>query len=61
MNMNDSGNNSHDVNTINLVENVSEACQDERPIGKIQIIRVLSIVYNTSSFNILFPEMTPYL
>ena len=29
MNMNDSGNNSHDVNTINLVENVSEAYQDE--------------------------------
>ena len=35
--MDDSENNSHNVNAINLVENVAEACPDERPIGKIQI------------------------
>ena len=55
--MDDSENNSHNVNAINLVENVSEASPDERPIGKIQI----KCVYNTSSFNIIFPEMKPYL
>merc|ERR1711894_624543 len=30
--MDDSENNSHNVNAINLVENVAEACPDERPI-----------------------------
>ena len=38
--MDDSENNSHNVNAINLVENVTEASPDERPIGKIQLIRI---------------------
>ena len=41
--MDDSEKSSHNVNTINLVENVA-ACPDDSPIGKIQIIRVVKTI-----------------